>query len=163
MIAAPSSQASRYESALCSYKDSEEASDECRKAAISDASSLEYSAERKGFGTVGGVPVAVLDEVYIKKSISLMDDIESYLTLDPKDGKARFSLSKKLKTDGLAWVAQYARGGSARSQSARKLYIAVDGIVGFLASNGIGPVPKAKIQATQVAVDAARKLLAEAK
>lgn len=107
--------------------------------------------------------MAVLDSAYVQSSIGLMDDIEAYLALDPKDGKTRFNLSKKLKTEGLAWVAQYARGGSARSQSARKLYIAVDGLVGFLASNGIGPVPKAKIQATLVAVNDARKLLAEAK
>ena len=112
---------------------------------------------------MGGVPVAVLDEVYAKSSLALMDEIESYLALDPKDGKARFTASKRLKNNGLDWVSKYARGGSARSQSARKLYIAIDGLLGFLASNGIGAVPKAKVQATLATVEDARKLLAEAK
>ena len=34
--------------------------------------------------------------------------------------KERIALVKKLKVDGVAWVSKYARGGSARSLSARR-------------------------------------------
>jgi|LauGreStaDraftv2_3_1035109.scaffolds.fasta_scaffold841071_1 hypothetical protein len=54
---------------------------------------------------------------------------------------------------------RYARGGSARTQSARRLYIAVDGVVGFLASNGLAPFPKAKVTSTLAVVEQAKALL----
>ncbi len=50
--------------------------------------------------------------------------------------KQRIPLIKSLKSDGFTWVSKYARGGSARTQSARRMYIAVDSVVGHLASNG---------------------------
>lgn len=50
--------------------------------------------------------------------------------------KSRQALIKSLKIDGSTWVSKYARGGSARSQSARNMYIAVDAVQGYLASNG---------------------------
>lgn len=50
--------------------------------------------------------------------------------------KERIPLIKSLKQDGLTWVSKYARGGSARSQSARRMYTAVDSVVGHLAANG---------------------------
>ncbi len=48
-----------------------------------------------------------------------MDDIEAYCNLDASD-TSRIALAKKIKTEGLAWVSKYARGGSARTLSARK-------------------------------------------
>lgn len=50
--------------------------------------------------------------------------------------KARTPLIKELKQEGLTWVSKYARGGSARKQSARKMYTAVDAVVGHFAANG---------------------------
>ena len=44
-----------------------------------------------------------------------------------------------IKADGSKWVSKYARGGSARKQSARKFYIVIDSIQGHFASNGCGP------------------------
>lgn len=41
-----------------------------------------------------------------------------------------------IKADGSKWVSKYARGGSARKQSARKFYIVIDSIQGHFASNG---------------------------
>lgn len=43
---------------------------------------------------------------------------------------------KELKAEMPAWVSKYARGGSARTVSARKLYVVVDAISGHFASNG---------------------------
>lgn len=51
----------------------------------------------------------------------------------PSD-RQRVALVKTVKLDGTAWVSKYARGGSARTQSARRLYIAVDGLVSFITS-----------------------------
>lgn len=48
----------------------------------------------------------------------------------------RVPLIKVLKAEGLEWVSKYARGGSARKESARRMYIAVDALIGHLASNG---------------------------
>ncbi len=50
--------------------------------------------------------------------------------------KQRVPLIKSLKADSLAWVSKYARGGSVRKQSARKMYIALDAIQGHIASAG---------------------------
>ena len=45
---------------------------------------------------------------------------------------------KAIKADGSKWVSKYARGGSARKQSARKFYIVIDSIQGHFVSNGYG-------------------------
>jgi hypothetical protein len=45
-------------------------------------------------------------------------------------------LIKTLKMEGSAWVGKYAKGGSARTASGRKVYIAIDSVQGHLASNG---------------------------
>jgi hypothetical protein len=50
--------------------------------------------------------------------------------------KQRQLLIKRLKVDGSTWVSKYARGGSAKTQSARNMYIAVDAVQGYMASNG---------------------------
>lgn len=55
---------------------------------------------------------------------------------DAGDFKVRVPLIKVLKAEGLEWVSKYARGGSARKESARRMYIAVDALIGHLASNG---------------------------
>lgn len=56
-------------------------------------------------------------------------------------------LIKTLKVESNAWVSKYARGGSVRKLSARRMYVAVDAVQGHLASAGLAPFPKAK-QAT---------------
>lgn len=55
---------------------------------------------------------------------------------DAGDFKVRVPLIKLLKTESSEWVSKYARGGSARKESARRMYIAVDALIGHLASNG---------------------------
>lgn len=50
--------------------------------------------------------------------------------------RQRVPLIKSLKEDSNVWVSKYARGGSVRKVSARKMYIAVDAVQGHLASAG---------------------------
>lgn len=38
----------------------------------------------------------------------------------------------EIKKEGSAWVSKYARGGSARKQAARKMYIVVDALQGLV-------------------------------
>lgn len=52
----------------------------------------------------------------------------------------------RIKTDGAKWVSKYARGGSARTFSAREGYIVVDAVLGHLASNGLAALPQRKAQ-----------------
>mmetsp|Transcript_2723 Transcript_2723/g.6012 ORF Transcript_2723/g.6012 Transcript_2723/m.6012 type:complete len:224 (+) Transcript_2723:156-827(+) len=154
------------ESNLCVLQTSDEAAEACRKRLIErDAGKQEnYNdvSERKGFGTVSGVPVSVLDDEYSRSSIALIDEIEKYCTLDLYS-KERVPLIKKLKVDANSWVSKYARGGNVRSLSARKLYIAVDGVTGFLASNGLAPFPNAKAKLVMANLEESRAFLLEGK
>lgn len=86
-------------------------------------------------GKATGVPVSDLGSQYAQDTASLGDTMVKYAQLDPSD-PARPQLVKKIKAEGQAWVSKYARGGSARKLSARRVYIAVDALQGHLASNG---------------------------
>ena len=86
---------------------------------------------------------ATLDAGYVSATQKLAADIQAYLAL-ASDDPARIPAGRALRADGGAWVAKYARGGSARAPSARKFYIAVDAIMGHLAANGAAPFPAAK-------------------
>ncbi len=68
-----------------------------------------------------------------------------------------------LRKDGATWVAKYARGGSARKVSARRMYIAIDALQGHLASNGFAPFPKNKVPVLLGNVQQSQQLLAEGK
>lgn len=162
----PAAQA-KYTSQLCVLQDSGEAADECRRNVIAGdapgADTYSSAAKREGnaMQMVEGVPVAKLDTVYVAASNKLIALLEDYCALE--DIKQRIAVSKALKAEGVTWVSKYARGGSARSESARKLYIAVDGVFGFLASNGMAPYPKAKQKATLALIEQVKVFLAEGK
>ncbi|KAJ9519243.1 hypothetical protein QJQ45_017906 [Haematococcus lacustris] len=117
------------------------------------------STSRK-FELAPNVPAAVLNDEYTVATLKLGSEIEEYCALDVYD-KGRVPLIKSLKSDGTAWVSKYARGGSARTQSARRMYIAVDSVVGHLASNGYAPLPAPKVKAVLKSVGEARDFLAK--
>eukprot|EP00879_Flechtneria_rotunda_P031146 GHRR01033999.1.p1 GENE.GHRR01033999.1~~GHRR01033999.1.p1 ORF type:complete len:113 (+),score=28.65 GHRR01033999.1:205-543(+) len=108
------------------------------------------------------VPVGDLNDEYTRSTRDLANKIGQYITKDVYD-KARQPLIKSLKTDGLAWVSKYARGGSARTQSARNMYIAVDAVQGHLASNGLAPLPSMKAKVITQTVGKALTYLDEGK
>ncbi|KAG1654271.1 hypothetical protein FOA52_007941 [Chlamydomonas sp. UWO 241] len=155
-------------SALCTMQTDGDLADACRAAEIGKdlrgTTETYQQAESKQLigNVVQGVPVAKLDSTYVKESEDLIALINAYCEF-PGFTKEKIILVKDLKASSLAWVAKYARGGSARTQSARKLYIAVDSVTGFLVSNGMAPYPAAKIKSTEVAIAAARKFLDEGK
>ncbi len=82
--------------------------------------------------------------------------------LDPYDA-ARPGAQKALRADGQAWVSKYARGGSARTLSARKFYVVVDALQGHFASNGLAPLPAPKAAKLRADVGATLALLGEGK
>jgi Photosystem II Pbs27 len=63
---------------------------------------------------------------------------------DPFD-KERIAALKTIQTDGKKWIAAHAKGGSAPSQAAKRMYVAVDAVVGHVTANGAAPLPKSKI------------------
>lgn len=60
-------------------------------------------------------------------------------------------------------MSKYARGGSARSDSARRMYIAVDSLIGHLAANGYAPMPSPKIKAMLKSIEESETFLAVGK
>jgi len=112
---------------------------ECRKAQLAKDGLGSYSSAANNAakigGAAGGVPVASLDGPYATETYALGNSILTYATLDLYD-PARVDLVKTLKREGQDWVSKYARGGSARTASARRFYTAVDSLLGHLASNG---------------------------
>ncbi|PRW58412.1 photosystem II repair PSB27- chloroplastic [Chlorella sorokiniana] len=145
------------------------AGDECRLRILQqDQSKLDsYESTANETGKIGGmqsgVPVATLDAAYVKSTVQLTDKILAYASFaDPVD-PARLQIIKELKAEMPAWVSKYARGGSARTVSARKLYVVADAISGHFASNGVGPLPSSKLNKLKADVEAVRELLAQGK
>lgn len=106
--------------------------------------------------------MAELGSAYAKETAILSDAILQYATMDVYD-PARVDLIKSLKKEGQEWVSKYARGGSARTVSARKFYIAIDAVQGHLASNGFAPLPKNKMDKLVKDVEDTRALLVQGK
>ena len=107
-----------------------------------------------------GVPVANLTGPYAQETSILGSALLQYVEMDVYD-PARVQLVKTLKKEGQEWVSKYARGGSARTASARKFYVAIDSVQGHLASNGYAPYPKSKIGKLIKDVEEANTLMAE--
>ena len=139
---------------------------ECRKATIARDNLGSYSRAIENATKIGGqatgVPISNLGSEYAKDTVALGSSIDQYINGDVYDD-ARPALVKSLKTQGATWVSKYARGGSARTLSARRFYIAVDAVEGHLASNGFAPFPKNKIPKVQKDVTDALELLTEGK
>jgi hypothetical protein len=113
---------------------------------------------------LGISPVAEMGAAtgYARETADLAARMELYAGLDPYDA-ARPGAQKALRADGQAWVSKYARGGSARTASARKFYVAVDALQGHFASNGLAPLPAPKVAKLRADVGATLALLGEGK
>ena len=55
--------------------------------------------------------------------------------------KQRRVATGEIQTNSKVWTSKYAPGGSARLESAQKLYVVVDSLLGHFASNGLAPLP----------------------
>eukprot|EP01023_Acetabularia_acetabulum_P050664 TRINITY_DN54_c1_g1_i2.p1 TRINITY_DN54_c1_g1~~TRINITY_DN54_c1_g1_i2.p1 ORF type:complete len:226 (-),score=38.84 TRINITY_DN54_c1_g1_i2:165-842(-) len=143
---------------------------ECRQSNLSkDAGNLNSSrlrAQQENSGKIttaaGGIPVPVLDDEYSKKTLALADTVEKYISLDVYD-RERLNCIKLIKSDGGVWVSKYARGGSARKDSARRMYIIVDALGGFFAQSGAAPLPAAKARTIRSGLEEVRATLASGK
>jgi hypothetical protein len=70
---------------------------------------------------------------------------------DPYD-KARIQALNEVKTEGKAWIAAHAKGGSAPGQAAKRMYVAVDAVQGHANANGAAPLPRAKVSCNHCCV-----------
>jgi hypothetical protein len=143
-----------------------DAGDECRRASLARDQLASYSSAKSNSSKLGnaasGVPVADLNSQYVLETRKLGDAIIKYATADPYD-EERLALVKQLKADGPVWVSKYARGGSARTLSARRFYIAVDAVEGHLASNGLAPFPRNKLEKLKTDIEDTDRLLEQGK
>lgn len=152
---------------LCVEAATAEEADECFRGLIKKDEGKQESygsVSSRKFELVGGdrIPIAVLDNEYAKATVALGEQIQRYADMDVYD-KARVPLIKAIKTDSASWVSKYARGGSVRAQSARKMYIAIDALSGHFAANGLAPCPATKLKVVLGNIDEALVLLSEAK
>lgn len=141
-----------------------EAGDACRRnVLLNDSTKQEdYKGSQKTSASVPnvGVPVSEMKDEYTKESATLSEAIIKYGTLDPYDPQ-RVQVINLLKSDARLWTSKYARGGSVRKPSARKIYIVVDALQGHLTSNGYAPFPKTKMTKLLNDISDAKSLLAE--
>jgi len=139
---------------------------ECRARILrEDFSSGANAKDFKGFSagqTQYGVPVAEMGDAYVVETLELGRKILRYGELDPYS-KERIDLIKQIKGDMNQWVGKYARGGSARKESARKVYIVIDALQGHLVQNGLAPLPKPKFQKLAVDLQEAFDLLSQSR
>lgn len=89
--------------------------------------------------------------------------IECTLVLQDPFDKARMQALNEVKSEGKAWIAAHAKGGSAPGQAAKRMYVAVDAVQGHVASNGLAPLPKQKVKFVASTLDEVENLLAQGK
>ncbi|GBF99371.1 hypothetical protein Rsub_12175 [Raphidocelis subcapitata] len=169
LFAARPARAISFSPTVCADQDTGEQADECRArilardTAAQEEALAEYAKrENRSVRVASGVPVSEMSDEYTRATLQLADKLEAYFTTDVYD-KSRGALIKDVKGEAQAWVTKYARGGSVRKQSARRFYVAVDAVLGHLASNGLAPFPASKIKVVRATLEEARGLLAEAK
>lgn len=75
--------------------------------------------------------------------------------------RRRPALIKQLKGDAATWVSKYAPGGSARKLSARRMYVAVDAVMGHIANAGLAPLPGGKFKVVEASMKDAVAFLAD--
>jgi Photosystem II Pbs27 len=125
-----------------------------------------YDAAQQNGAKIGAkatnVPVSDLGSQYAKDTASVAESTLKYIKGEVDDD-SRPALVKVLKKEGQEWVSKYARGGSARTLSARKFYIAVDQVQGHLAFNGYAPFPKNKVAKVEGDITNALRLIGEGK
>ena len=104
------------------------------------ASDVMSKADRQGALKTGQAEKKVDYAVYSSESSDLISEIDSYLELDVFDKQRRVATGE-IQTNSKVWTSKYAPGGSARLESAQKLYVVVDSLLGHFASNGLAPLP----------------------
>ena len=123
---------------------------ECREARIAaglkaDMDEVASTTGSKKVKTSQGA-VSQLDDKYAVATRELVEDIRQYAALEPFD-KTRVQAQAELQEEAKKWTAAYAPGGSARTESSRKIYNAVDALLGHFAFNGLQPMAPPKMQA----------------
>lgn len=146
--------------------------DECRRQALlkdrakagsdGDAYAAMTRQGQMGEALTKGVPISVLDDEYGRSTVAFAALVEQFAGLDLYDPE-RPKVIALIKKDGATWASKYARGGSARKQAARSMYIVVDALLSHFASNGFAALSPTKLKKIQDNVEKSLKLLANNK
>lgn len=146
--------------------------DECRRQALlkdraaagsdEDAYAAMTKQGQMGGSIASGVPVSVLDEEYGRSTVAFAELVDKFAALDLYDPE-RPKVIAQIKKDGATWASKYARGGSARKQAARSMYVAVDALLSHFASNGFAALTPNKLKKIRDNVAKSLELLAAGK
>ena len=110
----------------------------------------------------GSKPSYSGNEEYYESTDKLMSEITTYLSMDVYD-PARRKAQASIQDDGKTWVSKYAKGGSARLESAQKFYVVVDSLLGHFASQGYAPLQKVQRDKIQSGIDNTAALVTKRK
>ena len=144
-----------------------EEGDECRAAQFAkDEGKLKQDVLSKtgngSYKAQTGQAASKIDQAYFESSKELISDINALLDMDVFD-KERRGATTDVQTNAKAWTAKYAPGGSARMESAQRLYVVVDSLLGYFAQNGLAPVPDPMKDKARADMDTATGFLAKGK
>jgi len=97
--------------------------------------------EKRDEGRKTAARKAPSDQKYEETTLNLVDQVESYMSMDVYD-KARIPAILKIKEEGNQWVGKYSPGGSSKKESGRAFYSALVSLLGHYSFNGLAPMRK---------------------
>ena len=97
---------------------------------------------------------------YQSDTIALADAMDEFFALDLYS-TAREPAIKQLQTKANDWTGKYCPGGSSKQASGRSMYNAVNQLLGHFASNGLAPLPSARMEVVNKNIETARELIAQ--
>ena len=97
---------------------------------------------------------------YQSDTIALADAMDELFAMDLYS-TAREPAIKQLQTKANDWTGKYCPGGSSKQASGRSMYNAVNQLLGHFASNGLAPLPSARMEVVNKNIETARELIAQ--
>ena len=97
---------------------------------------------------------------YQSDTIALADAMDEFFAMDLYS-TAREPAIKQLQTKANDWTGKYCPGGSSKQASGRSMYNAVNQLLGHFASNGLAPLPSARMEVVNKNIETARELIAQ--
>ena len=97
---------------------------------------------------------------YQADTLALADAMDELFAMDLYS-TAREPAIKQLQKKANDWTGRYCPGGSSKQASGRSMYNAVNQLLGHFASNGLAPLPSARMEIVNKNIASARDLIAQ--
>jgi len=97
---------------------------------------------------------------YQSDTLALADAMDELFAMDLYS-TAREPAIKQLQKKANDWTGRYCPGGSSKQASGRSMYNAVNQLLGHFASNGLAPLPSARMEIVNKNIASARDLIAQ--